>query len=151
MECRRTASPAIVSYLWAARVKRRPCSVTLPPCQLKKIRNQESQELNSELQVLITKEIRKPGRRESQRTFMCRCLLLDSFPLLILFPLSKSEGGVTSHKRFVLGIVKSTGHACCFCYICKSVILLQLVLDITCFLKFCCSCGFTVVVFCRCS
>ncbi len=36
------------------------------PCQLKKIRNQESQELNSELQVLITKEIRKPGRRESK-------------------------------------------------------------------------------------
>ncbi|KAA0715800.1 Integrator complex subunit 6 [Triplophysa tibetana] len=33
------------------------------PCQLKKIRNQESQELNSELRVLITKEIRKPGRR----------------------------------------------------------------------------------------
>lgn len=34
------------------------------PCQLKKIRNQESQELNSELRVLITKEIRKPGRRK---------------------------------------------------------------------------------------
>lgn len=35
------------------------------PCQLKKIRNQESQELNTELRVLITKEIRKPGRRTS--------------------------------------------------------------------------------------
>uniref|UniRef100_A0A8C2G9L5 Integrator complex subunit 6 n=1 Tax=Cyprinus carpio TaxID=7962 RepID=A0A8C2G9L5_CYPCA len=34
------------------------------PCQLKKIRNQESQELNSELRALINKEIRKPGRRE---------------------------------------------------------------------------------------
>lgn len=34
------------------------------PCQLKKIRNEESQELNSELRVLITKEIRKPGRRK---------------------------------------------------------------------------------------
>jgi len=34
------------------------------PCQLKKLRNEESQELNSELRVLITKEIRKPGRRK---------------------------------------------------------------------------------------
>uniref|UniRef100_A0A8C0YI69 Integrator complex subunit 6 n=1 Tax=Cyprinus carpio carpio TaxID=630221 RepID=A0A8C0YI69_CYPCA len=34
------------------------------PCQLKKIKNQESQELNSELRALINKEIRKPGRRE---------------------------------------------------------------------------------------
>lgn len=40
------------------------------PCQLKKIRNQESQELNSELRVLITKEIRKPGRRTSHNNSM---------------------------------------------------------------------------------
>lgn len=32
--------------------------------QLKKVRDMESQQHNAELRVLITKEIRKPGRRE---------------------------------------------------------------------------------------
>lgn len=60
------------------------------PCQLKKIRNQESQELNSELQVLITKEIRKPGRRYEK----------------IFYLLKQIQGSLETRLIFLQSIIK---------------------------------------------
>uniref|UniRef100_A0A8C1XS90 Integrator complex subunit 6 n=1 Tax=Cyprinus carpio TaxID=7962 RepID=A0A8C1XS90_CYPCA len=60
------------------------------PCQLKKIRNQESQELNSELRVLITKEIRKPGRRYEK----------------IFYLLKQIQGSLETRLIFLQSIIK---------------------------------------------
>ncbi|XP_073711249.1 integrator complex subunit 6 isoform X2 [Misgurnus anguillicaudatus] len=60
------------------------------PCQLKKIRNQESQELNSELRVLITKEIRKPGRRYEK----------------IFYLLKQIQGSLETRLIFLQNIIK---------------------------------------------
>uniref|UniRef100_A0A8C0YI52 Integrator complex subunit 6 n=1 Tax=Cyprinus carpio carpio TaxID=630221 RepID=A0A8C0YI52_CYPCA len=83
------------------------------PCQLKKIRNQESQELNSELRVLITKEIRKPGRH------VCYLTLISSPDALSWVVSNKQRRG--DYKHFVLGLVKSTGHA----YLFKKRVLIE--------------------------
>ncbi|XP_026127718.1 integrator complex subunit 6-like [Carassius auratus] len=60
------------------------------PCQLKMIRNQESQELNSELRVLITKEIRKPGRRYEK----------------IFYLLKQIQGSLETRLIFLQSIIK---------------------------------------------
>lgn len=128
-ECRRTASPAIVSYLWAARVKRRPRAVTLPPANWRRSETKRARNWT------LSSEYSSPRRSgsladvsHSTHIHVQMSATWLSFPLLMLFPgwCPISEGGVTSHKPFVLSLVKSTGHACCFCYMCKSVTLLQL-------------------------
>ncbi|XP_052461955.1 integrator complex subunit 6 isoform X1 [Carassius gibelio] len=60
------------------------------PCQLKKILNQESQELNSELRALITKEIRKPGRRYEK----------------IFYLLKQIQGSLETRLIFLQSIIK---------------------------------------------
>uniref|UniRef100_A0A8C1JLY9 Integrator complex subunit 6 n=1 Tax=Cyprinus carpio TaxID=7962 RepID=A0A8C1JLY9_CYPCA len=60
------------------------------PCQLKKIRNQESQELNSELRALINKEIRKPGRRYER----------------IFYLLKQIQGSLETRLIFLQSIIK---------------------------------------------
>lgn len=116
-ECRRTASPAIVSYLWAARVKRRPRAVILP------LANWRRSETKRARNWTLSSEYSSPRRSgslagvsHSARIHVQMSATWLSFPLLMLFPgwCPISEGGVTSHKRFVLGLVKSTGPACCF-------------------------------------
>ncbi|XP_051999054.1 integrator complex subunit 6-like [Xyrauchen texanus] len=60
------------------------------PCQLKKIRNKENEELNSELRVLITKEIRKPGRRYEK----------------IFYLLKQIQGSLETRLIFLQSIIK---------------------------------------------
>uniref|UniRef100_A0A9J8C6N2 Integrator complex subunit 6 n=1 Tax=Cyprinus carpio carpio TaxID=630221 RepID=A0A9J8C6N2_CYPCA len=60
------------------------------PCQLKKIKNQESQELNSELRALINKEIRKPGRRYER----------------IFYLLKQIQGSLETRLIFLQSIIK---------------------------------------------
>ncbi|TRZ02750.1 hypothetical protein DNTS_005429 [Danionella cerebrum] len=60
-------------------------------CQLKKkIRNQESQELNSELRVLIIREIRKPGRHHAR----------------IFYLLKQIQGSLETRLVFLQNIIK---------------------------------------------
>ncbi|XP_072542755.1 integrator complex subunit 6 isoform X1 [Salminus brasiliensis] len=60
------------------------------PNQLKKIRKEEGKELNTELRVLITKEIRKPGRRYEK----------------IFYLLKQIQGSLETRLIFLQNIIK---------------------------------------------
>ncbi|KAL6485287.1 hypothetical protein MHYP_G00073320 [Metynnis hypsauchen] len=60
------------------------------PNQLKKMRKEEGQELNTELRVLITKEIRKPGRRYEK----------------IFYLLKQIQGSLETRLIFLQNIIK---------------------------------------------
>lgn len=108
-ECRRTASPAIVSCLWAARVKRRPHAATLPPASWRRSETKRARNWT------LSSECSSPRRSGNladvsnrTRAHVQMSATWLSFPLPMLFPgwCPIGKGGVTSHKCFVLGLEK---------------------------------------------
>ncbi|XP_052005025.1 integrator complex subunit 6-like [Xyrauchen texanus] len=70
-------------------------------CKLKKIRNQESQELNSKLRVLITKEIRKPGRRYEKIFYLLK-QIQGSLEIRLIFLQSIIKEAARFKKRVLI-------------------------------------------------